>query len=63
MQYRTSVDDYDKHCNLDVLGVQDVQESHEDSVHNNFKQQLRQSTEGWYESIAKKVFQRTQQGV
>ena len=48
MLSRTSIDDYEKLCNLDVLGVQDVQESDEDIVHNNFKQQLRQSTEGWY---------------
>ena len=48
MLSRTSTDDYEKLCNLDVLGVQDVQESDEDIVHNNFKQQLRQRMEGWY---------------
>ena len=47
MLSRTSIDDYEKLCNLDVLGVQDVQESPEEIVHNNVKEQLTQSTEGW----------------
>ena len=42
MLSRTSIDDSEKLCNLDVFGAQDVQGSHKDIVHNNFKQQLRQ---------------------
>ena len=30
MLSRTSIDDYEKLCNLDVLGVQDIPKSHED---------------------------------
>ena len=46
---RTSIDDYEKSCNLGVLGVQDIPKTHEDVVHANFKEQLKQSDEEWYE--------------
>ena len=35
---RTFIDDYEKFCNLDVLGVQDIPKTHEDIVHTNFKE-------------------------
>ena len=50
MLSRTSTDDYEKLCNLDVLGVQDIPKTHEDMVHINFKEQLKQSEAGWYET-------------
>ena len=50
MLSRTSIDDYEKLCNLDVLGVQDISKTHEDTVHTNFKERLKQSDKGWYET-------------
>ena len=50
MLLRTSTDYYEKLCNLDVLGVQDIPKTHQDMVHTNFKEQLKQSDEGWYET-------------
>ena len=35
---RTSIDGYEKFCNLNVLGVQDIPKTHEDVVHTNFKE-------------------------
>ena len=43
-----STEDYEKVCNLDVLGVQDIPKTHEETVHTNFKEQLKQNDEGWY---------------
>ena len=65
---RTSIDDYEQLCNLDVLGVQDIPKSHEDILHTNFKEQLKQSDEGWYETglmwkQGKENFETTKQGV
>ena len=42
-----SIEDYEKVCNLDVLGVQDIPKTHEETVHTNFKEQLKQNDEGW----------------
>ena len=50
MLSRTSLPDYEKLCNLDVLGVQDIPKTHEDMFHSNIKEQLKQSEEGWYET-------------
>ena len=50
MLSRISIDDYQKPCNLDVLGVQDIPKAHEETVHTNFKEQLKQSDEGWYKT-------------
>ena len=50
MLSRTSIDDYEKFGNLDVLGIQDIPKTHEDMVHTNFKKQLKQSDEGWCET-------------
>ena len=47
---RTSRYDYEKLCNLGALGVQDIPKIHEDIVHTNFKEQLKLSDEGWYET-------------
>ena len=65
---RTSIDDYEKLCNLDVLGVQDIPKSHQDIVHTNFKEQLKQSDKGWYETglmwkQGKENLETTKQGV
>ena len=43
MSSRTPIDDYENLCNLDVLRVQDIPKTHEDMVHTNFKEQLKQS--------------------
>ena len=45
-----SIEDYEKVCNLDVLGVQDIPKTHEETVHTNFKEQLKQNDEGWYKT-------------
>ena len=37
MLLRKSIDDYENFCNLDVLGVEDVQESHEDIANDKCK--------------------------
>ena len=50
MLSRTSIDDYQKFCNLDVLRVQDVPKTHEVMVHTIFKKQLKESDEGWYKT-------------
>ena len=39
-----------KLCNLDVLGVQNIIKTNEDTVHTNFKAQLKQSDERWHET-------------
>ena len=41
MLSRTSIHEYEKLYNVDVLGVQDVQESYENILHKSLKQQLR----------------------
>ena len=48
MPSRTSIDDCEKLCNLDVLRAQDIPKTHGDMVHTNFKEQLKQSDKGWY---------------
>ena len=48
MLSRTSIDDCEKLCNLDVLRAQDIPKTHADMVHTNFKEQLKQSDKGWY---------------
>ena len=50
MLSKTSIDDYEKLYNLEVLGVQEIPKTHENIVHTNFKEQLKQSDEGWYET-------------
>ena len=50
MLSRTSLD-YEKLCNLNVLGVQDISQTHEDIFHTSFKKQLKQSDEGRCETV------------
>ena len=45
---KSSTNDYDRLCQYDVLGVQDP--TGEESVYHEFKDQLRQSKDGWYET-------------
>ena len=69
MLSRTSIDNYEKLCNLDVLRVQDIVKTHEEIVHTNFKEQLKQSDEGCNRkqdlcgNKAKRIFKTTKQGV
>ena len=46
---KTSMHDYQKLCDLDVLGLQGSP-NEEQSIYEDFKEQLRQSKEGWYET-------------
>jgi hypothetical protein len=41
---------YEQLCSLDVLGLQDQPNESQQSVYQDFKQQLRRSEEGWYET-------------
>ena len=41
--------DYQRLCHLDVLGIQEPVDG-EQSVYEEFKEQLRQSEDGWYET-------------
>ena len=45
----TSMHDYQKLCDLDVLGLQKPL-NEEQSIYEDFKKQLSQSEEGWYET-------------
>ena len=47
---RTSSTDYEQLCSLDVLGLQDRPDGDQQSVYDDFKEQLRRSGEGWYET-------------
>ena len=47
---RSTDEDYDRLCSLDVLGIQDSPSSNTNSVYEDFKQQLVRSDEGWYET-------------
>ena len=47
---RTSSTDFEQLCNLDVLGLQDRPDGDQQSVYDDFKEQLRRSDEGWYET-------------
>ena len=46
---RSSTQDYEDLCKLDVLGLEEREYS-EDSVYDRFKKQLTRSPEGWYET-------------
>ena len=46
---RTSSVDYEQLCSLDMLGLEDRADRNQQCVHEEFKEQLRQNTEGWYE--------------
>ena len=47
---RTSFGDYEQLCNLDVLGLEDRAQGDQQSVYDEFKEQLSRSDEGWYET-------------
>ena len=47
---KTVIDDYDRLTRLDVLGIEDRASGDQDSVYSDFKEQLRRSNEGWYET-------------
>lgn len=47
---RTSSTDYDQLCSLDVLGLEDRPNGDQQTVYDDFKEQLRRSDEGWYET-------------
>ena len=47
---QTSQLDYEQLCRLDVLGLEDSSEHDQKIVHSEFKEQLRRSPEGWYET-------------
>ena len=47
---RTSSADYEQLSSLDVLGLQDRPDGDQQSVYDDFKEQLRRSDEGWYET-------------
>ena len=46
---KSSMQDYQRLCDLDVLGIQEPVDG-EQSVYEEFKEQLRQSEDGWYET-------------
>ena len=47
---KTSVHDYENLCSLDVLGVKEEHVRQDEVVYDEFKKQLSQSPEGWYET-------------
>lgn len=47
---RTSSTDYDQLCSLHVLGLEDRSKGDQQTVYDDFKEQLRRSDEGWYET-------------
>ena len=47
---QTSAIDYQKLCNLDVLGLEDKPSGDQKTVYEEFKEQLTRSSEGWYET-------------
>eukprot|EP00795_Rhopilema_esculentum_P015888 gene15888-7220_t len=42
--------DYERLCNLDVLGLENHQQREEDSVYSEFREQLKQQLQGYYET-------------
>ena len=47
---RTLSTDYDQLCSFDVLGLDDRSKGDQKTVYDDFKEQLRRSDEGWYET-------------
>ena len=47
---QTSVADYEDLCRLDVLGLEDTSTGDQGAVYSEFKEQLKRSPEGWYET-------------
>ena len=64
MLWRISLDDYKKLCNLDVLGVQDIPKTHEETVYTKLKKKLKQNDKGWYKTgLMCKILKTTKQWV
>ena len=47
---RTSASDFNRLCDIDVLGVEENHLSHDENVYKKFKQQLERNEGGWYET-------------
>ena len=47
---RSSATDYDNLCKLDVLGLEDENYQITEPVYDRFKEQLKRSSDGWYET-------------
>ena len=47
---QSSHEDYDRLCSLNVLGLEDNPQGDQEAVYREFKEQLKRSTEGWYET-------------
>ena len=47
---QTSHVDYERLCRLDLLGLEDSSEHDQNLVHEEFKEQMQRSPEGWYET-------------
>ena len=47
---KTSVHNYENICSLDMLGVKEDHVRRDEVVYDEFKKQLSQSPEGWYET-------------
>ena len=48
---RTSASDFNRLCDIDVLGVEENHLSHDENVYKKFKQQLERNEGGWYETV------------
>ena len=46
---RTSASDFNRLCDIDVLGVEENHLSHDENVYKKFKQQLERNEGDWYE--------------
>ena len=47
---KTSVNDYEKLCNTDVLGLKESHYKHDNYIYEKFKKQLKRDKEGSYET-------------
>ena len=47
---QSSHEDYDRLCSLEVLRLEDNPQGDQEAVYRKFKEQLKRSTEGWYET-------------
>ena len=50
LKKKTVIDDYDRLSRLDVLGIEDLASGDQDNAYSDFKEELRRSNEGWYET-------------
>ena len=47
---RTSVSDFDRLCDIDVLGVKESHLSDDENVYKKFEQHFERNEGGWYET-------------